>query len=61
MMRVKSVQNISDESVEVKLNNGVAYKVAPGEEVKNLDLSEVSVKDSRLRIVRDLGEIAGNK
>jgi hypothetical protein len=60
-MQVKEVKNISNDIVEVKLSNGLVYKVAPGEGLKNMALAEESIKDSRLQIVRDLGEIKGNK
>jgi hypothetical protein len=60
MVFAKRVKNTSNESVDVTLASGVIYKIAPNDELKNMELSEASAHDSRLTITRDLGEVRGN-
>lgn len=57
MEKIKKVKNVSNESVELKLTSGIVYKIAPGDELKNLELTEDSARDQRLQVTRDLGEI----
>ena len=59
-MRIKTIENISEEAVQLDLEDGSKLTLAPKNTFKNLRVKNVPNIKDKVRVVSDLGEINEN-
>jgi len=58
-MRIRELENNSNEDVELKHKNGTRTTLPPGTKLKNVDIVNLSEIGGRVKIKFDLTEVTG--
>jgi hypothetical protein len=56
-MRVKKLQNVSDENIDLRLVNGAEVTLPPSATMQNVDVVEVESLKGKVDFIQDLTEV----
>jgi hypothetical protein len=56
-MRVKKLQNVSDENIDLRLVNGAEVTLPPSAIMQNVDVVEVESLKGKVDFIQDLTEV----
>jgi len=56
-MRVKQIENISQENVQLNLGSGIKLTLEPGASFKNIRVENLDKIKNKVKVTSDLGEI----
>lgn len=56
-MRVKKLQNVSDENIDLRLVNGAEVTLPPSATMQNVDVAEVESLKGKVDFIQDLTEV----
>lgn len=60
-MRIKKLENISNEAVSLKHKNGAETTLPPGQTLRDIDITNLSEVQGQVKATHDLAEVNEDK